>query len=92
MYERYNLTDRCRNSRKVRRTLSFSKRARFHDWMGYLSAVTYNFCHFNRSLKLLIAPKRYQHRTPAMAAGLATEPWQIIDVLRYVALSWDNLR
>lgn len=90
--ERFNLTDRCRNSRKVRRTLSFSKQVRFHDWMGYLSAVTYNFCHTHRSLKLPLATREYLHRTPAMAAGLASVRWQTIDVLRYVALSWDNLR
>lgn len=85
--ERFNLTDRCRNARKARRTLSFSKQTRFHDAMGYLSAVTYNFCHTHRSLKLPIGPKRYLHRTPAIAANLASAPWKTIEILRYVALS-----
>jgi IS1 family transposase len=43
--ERFNLTDRTRNGRKARKSLQFSKRARFHDWMSWISALRYNFHH-----------------------------------------------
>ena len=80
--ERFNLTDRCRNGRKARRTLSFSRRARFHDWMSFITALRYNFHHPHRSLRLSIGKGRFAKRTPAMAAGLIDHCCSTLDLLR----------
>lgn len=80
--ERYNLTDRCRNGRKARKTMGFSKRRRFHDWMSYISATRYNFHHGHRSLRQAQESGGWQQRTPAMAAGLADHIYSTIELLR----------
>ena len=50
--ERQNGTDRNRNSRKVRKTLCFSKEKEEHDAMTYFSLYSYNFCWPVRTLRL----------------------------------------
>jgi len=80
--ERFNLTDRCRNRRKVRKTLAFSKRTTLHDGMSWISAVRYNFLHPHRSLRRRTPEGRWEHRTPAMAAGLADHPYSTLELLR----------
>lgn len=70
--ERINLTDRTRNSRKMRKTLRFSKRPWIHDAMSWISILWYNFHHTHRSLG----------KTPAMAAGLTGHPFSTIELLR----------
>jgi len=80
--ERFNLTDRCRNRRKARKTLAFSKRARFHDWMSWISAVRYNFYHPHRSLRQKNAQGQWLKRTPAMAAGLVDHIFSATELLR----------
>ncbi len=80
--ERFNLTDRCRNRRKVRKTLAFSKQPTFHAWMTWISAVRYNFVHPHRSLRRLGADGRWEARTPAMEAGLADHPYSTLELLR----------
>lgn len=80
--ERFNLTDRCRNRRKGRKTLAFSKRTEAHDWMSWISAVRYNFVHPHRSLRQRAPDGRWEVRTPAMAAGLADHPYSTLELLR----------
>jgi transposase-like protein len=80
--ERFNLTDRDRNRRKMRKTLAFSKRSSFHDWMSWISAVRYNFLHPHRSLRRRTPDGRWEHRTPAMAAGLADHIYSTLELLR----------
>lgn len=80
--ERFNLTDRLRNSRKVRKTLAFSKNRHDHDAQTWISVLRYNFHHCHRSLRLKSATGRYQHRTPAMAAGLISTPCSTLHLLR----------
>lgn len=80
--ERFHLTDRTRNGRKARKTLRFSRRTSFHDWMSWITAVRYNFHHAHRSLRLPIGEGRWQSRTPAMAAGLADHPYSSLELLR----------
>lgn len=80
--ERFNLTDRMRNSRKARKTLCFSRRARFHDWMSLMSAVRYNFHHVHRSLRQAKDGGGWQKRTPAMASGLVDHIYSTIELLR----------
>jgi transposase-like protein len=80
--ERFNLTDRMRNGRKARKTLCFSRRTRFHDWMSYISAVRYNFHHVHRSLRQEKDGGGWQKRSPAMAAGLVDHIYSTIELLR----------
>jgi len=80
--ERFNLTARCRNRRKVRKTLAFSKRPTFHAGMTWISAVRYNFVHPHRSLRRRGADGRWEPRTPAMEAGLADHPYSTLELLR----------
>ena len=80
--ERFNLTDRMRNGRKARKTLCFSRRTRFHDWMSLISAVRYNFHHVNRSLRQATEGGGWQKRTPAMASGLVDHIYSTIELLR----------
>jgi IS1 family transposase len=78
--ERHNGTSRLHNQRKVRKTLAFSKSSRYHRWMSWLSVVQYNFCRAHGSLRIK-DETRIQHRTPAMAAGLADRIWATRDWL-----------
>jgi hypothetical protein len=80
--ERANLTDRCRNRRKSRKTLAFSKPSRFHDWMSWLSAGRYNFLHTQRGLRRRTPDGRWEHRTPAMAASVVDHPCSTLELLR----------
>ena len=80
--ERFNLTDRCRNRRKTRKTLAFSKRSEAHDAMSWIGATRYNFVHPHRTLRQRTPDGRWEARTPAMAAGLADHPFSTIELLR----------
>src|SRR6266699_93415 len=75
--ERSNGTDRHRNSRKVRKTYRFSKDWGVHQAMTYFTLYSSNFCFPVRTLRVEVAPRRYQQRTPAMAAGLADHVWSL---------------
>jgi transposase-like protein len=79
--ERFNLTDRMRNGRKARKSLCFSRRTRFHDWMSLIGAVRYNFHHAHRSLRQAVE-EGWQKRTPAMASGLVDHIYSTIELLR----------
>jgi len=72
--ERHNGTSRLRNQRKVRKTLAFSKAARYHRWMSWVAVGLSNFCHAHRSLKIQ-DEAQVVHRSPAMAAKLADHIW-----------------
>jgi IS1 family transposase len=75
--ERSNGTDRHRNSRKVRKTYRFSKDWDVHEAMTYFTLYSSNYCCPVRTLRLEVAAKRYQQRTPAMAAGLTDHVWSL---------------
>lgn len=76
--ERQNGTDRNRNSRKVRKTVCFSKEKEEHDAMTYFSLYSYNFCWPVRTLRLQEnRGERSIPRTPAMSAGLTDHVWTI---------------
>jgi IS1 family transposase len=72
--ERHNGTSRLRNQRKVRKTLAFSKAARYHRWMSWVAVGLYNFCHAHSSLKIQ-DEAQVVHRSPAMAAKLTDHIW-----------------
>ena len=73
--ERQNAIDRHRNARKIRKTYRFSKDWRHHEAITYLTLYAYNFCWPVRPLSVRDESKRWQPRSPAMAAGLADHVW-----------------
>jgi hypothetical protein len=83
--ERWFGTQRHLNARKVRKTYTFSKDYLFHVAVTWLCVVFYNFGWTPRTLRVQVKeePPEYHYRTPAMVAGLATEPWPLERILRY---------
>ena len=84
--ERSQLTSRQMNGRLVRKTLSFSKAYRgLHSSCVWEDAV-YNWVRPHRSLRQRSsAPnRRWDRRTPAMAAGLTDRCWQVRELLTQV--------
>jgi IS1 family transposase len=84
--ERHNGSDRNRNRRKVRKTCCFSKDWQVHEAMTYFTMYSYNFCWPVRTLRVRVGKKQYQHRTPAMAAGLTDHIWTIQEWATYPAV------
>jgi IS1 family transposase len=80
--ERHNGSDRQCNSRKVRRTYRFSKDWGVHEAVTYFTMYSANFCRTVRTLRVKLRKKRWQQRTPAMAAGLTDHVWSISEWLR----------
>lgn len=81
--ERHNGTDRNRNARKVRKSYCFSKNWEGHEAVTYFTLYSYNFCWPVRTLRARAADGRWQQRTPAMAAGLATHIWTLSEWLTF---------
>jgi len=79
--ERYNGTDRCFNSRKVRATYGFSKKCDVHEAATWIGVTVYNFCRVNRGLTVTDARGVRTRRTPAMAAGLSDHPLSLTDII-----------
>lgn len=79
--ERHNGTDRNYNARKVRATYEFSKSLLEHVAITWWVVLCYNFHHLHRGLRVRLDDKTCQHRTPAMAAGLAQRPMTISAIL-----------
>jgi len=91
--ERLNLTIRQGVSFLVRRTwgtAQFSPELELHLewWRAY-----YHFSRYHESLRIQFPepvqrkgkqlPRRYRSRTPAMAAGLASRRWSVLELLSY---------
>jgi hypothetical protein len=81
--ERTNLTSRQMNGRLVRKTLSFSKELEmlkascaWEDWV-------YNLTRRVKTLRLEVndGRRRWQPRSPAMAAGLTDHIWTVKELL-----------
>jgi IS1 family transposase len=84
--ERQHGTDRSQNARKARRTYRFSKDWRGHEAMGYYTPYRYNFCWMVRTLRQRGDEGPWQHRTPAMAAGLADHVWTTREWISFPAV------
>jgi hypothetical protein len=80
--ERYNGTDRHRNSRKVRKTYAFSKDWDCHEEATWLSVVGYNYCWTPRT-RGRRGPEGWQLATPAMLQGATDRKWSVEEILRY---------
>lgn len=86
--ERNNLTMRQNVGRLVRKTLSFSKNEHYLRRHIALEDAVYNFVKPHRSLRRPIQRstdkrRRWEQRTPAMAAGLTDHIWSIEELLEF---------
>ena len=77
LVERQNLHMRMQMRRFTRLTNAFSKKLEYHMYAIALHYTYYNFCHVHSTLSKQAGRKT----TPAMAAGLATAPWTVEDIL-----------
>ena len=81
--ERTNLTSRQMNGRLVRKTLSFSKELAMLKASSVWEDAVYNLTRAVKTLRVEVAKKkrRFEPRTPAMAAGLTNHIWSIKELL-----------
>lgn len=77
--ERQNLTMRMGMRRFTRLTNAFSKKAENHAYAVALHFMHYNYCRIHQTLRI----------TPAMAAGLVNEPWDVKDIVALVEKAED---
>jgi hypothetical protein len=75
--ERNNLTMRHQNRRLVRKTMAFSKKRERLEQQLHLSFAYYHFVKPHLSLRRRVRSKRkkYDKRTPMMAAGITDHIW-----------------
>jgi IS1 family transposase/transposase-like protein len=83
--ERQSGTSRRMNAYLVRRSLAFGRKEESREALGWFSTVVYNFCRTQRGLRATLSSlegrRRYEQRTPAMAANLTDFIWTVADVL-----------
>ena len=81
--ERTNLTSRQMNGRLVRKTLSFSKELEMLKASSVWEDAVYNLTRAVKTLRVEVAAaaRRFEARTPAMAAGLTDHIWSIKELL-----------
>ena len=84
--ERLNATFRSALAPLVRRGRAIAHKVETLTAGMYLVGGAYHFCWVHESLRLP-APagsgRKWQERTPAMAAGLTDHPWTMHELLRY---------
>lgn len=85
--ERDNLTSRQSNGRLVRKTLSHSKKSYFLRQHLELEDAFFNFVRPHQALRIALPQptlgRKWQRRTPAMAAGLTDHIWTLEELLAY---------
>jgi len=87
--ERTHLTMRLFNGRLVRHTLGFSKDLNMYRASAAWEDAIYNLVRPLKTLRLAIQDvpgRRWQPRSPAMAAGLTDHLWTVKELLTTVAL------
>jgi hypothetical protein len=86
--ERTNLTSRQMNGRMVRKTLSFSKEEEMLQASCALEDAVYNLMRPIKTLRIEVNEdrRRWQPRTPAMAAGLTDHVWTIEELMMTVVV------
>ncbi len=90
--ERTNLTSRQMNGRMVRKTLSFSKEEEMLRASCALEDVVYNLSRPLKSLRVKVNndQRRWDPRSPAMAAGLTDHIWTIGEIMMMLAVPERN--
>jgi hypothetical protein len=90
--ERTNLTSRQMNGRMVRKTLSFSKEEEMLRASCALEDAVYNLVRPVKTLRIEVNNdwRRWQPRTPAMAAGLTDHVWTIEELMMTVVVPEEN--
>jgi hypothetical protein len=90
--ERSQLTSRQMTRRVSRKTLAFSKEMNLLKAACALEDAVYNWVRPHRSLRREVqAPgRKWEKRTPAMAAGLADRPFTLAELLRLVPVCLFN--
>ena len=96
--ERVNLTLRAHIPALGRKVLSFAKTRVGLAQQVSLTRTYYNFCLPHLSLRLLLpepiptkgngSPKRWQSRTPAMAADITDHVWTMQELLLFRVPPW----
>ena len=84
--ERLNATFRSALAPLVRRGRAIAHKVETLHAGMYLVGCAYNFCWVHRSLRLTApagAHRKWQERTPAMAAGLTDHCWTLRELLSY---------
>jgi len=89
--ERMNLSFRHLISRLHRKTLCFSKKREYLGFHLHLALAYYHFVRVHSSLRVELpeplptrgngSPKKWEQRTPAMAAGLTNHVWSLKELL-----------
>jgi hypothetical protein len=90
--ERTNLTSRQMNGRMVRKTLSFSKEEKMLRASCALEDLVYNLAKPVKSLRVEINndQRRWELRSPAMAAGITDHIWTIGEIMMMLAVPKRN--
>lgn len=80
--ERNNLTIRHHNRRLVRKTIAFSKKQERLEQQLHLSFAYYHFVkpHLGLRVKAKSKAKKYEQRTPMMAAGITDHIWTMTEL------------
>jgi hypothetical protein len=80
--ERNNLTMRHHNRRLVRKTIAFSKKQERLEQQLHLSLAYYHFVkpHLGLRVKVKSKTKKYEKRTPMMAAGITDHIWTMAEL------------
>ena len=83
--ERLNATFRGRLTSLVRRTRALARRTATIEQGMWLVGTLYNFCTAHESLRVpcVTAARRFDERTPAMAAGITDHLWSVKELLWY---------
>lgn len=91
--ERTNLTSRHMNSRLVRKTLGYSKELEMLRASSIWEDAVYNLVRALKSLRvesLQADNRRWNRRSPAMAAGFTDHIWEIEELLTVLPLPSTN--
>jgi len=86
--ERTHLTMRLFNGRLVRKTLAFSKQLGMYRASATWEDLVYNLARPLKTFRLEVEDphRRWQSRSPAMAAGLSDRIWTVKELLTTVVL------